>query len=179
MLSRSGISSEFRRSGTRSNTLFSQHHYLPIETVSRGLTTGRVCLSLLVTCVCMSEGSACITWGLIRTLRYALPHVVKNIVLRKSFNRKNPCSSLTAIPHATSGVDVTSATPSSTTGGPALPCLALSWARGEGIETRTVRYIGLDDDTSDSNGVVGGKLDAEGREPGCGKRSRGCLEVGC
>jgi hypothetical protein len=85
------------------------------------------------------------------------------------------------IPHSTFGVHVTSVTPSSTTGAPPLPCLVFSWVRGEGIETRTVRYMGLDDDTSDSNGgVVGGKLGAAGRvPPGCGKRSRGCREAGC
>ena len=46
---------------------------------------------------------------------------------------------------------------------------------------RTVRYMGLDDDASDSNGgVVGGKLDAAGRVLVVrGKRSRGCLETGC
>lgn len=82
------------------------------------------------------------------------------------------------IPHATFGVHVTSATPSSTTGGP-LSCLAFSWARGEGIETRTVRYMGLDDASDSNGGTVGGKLGAAGRVPGCGKRSRGCLEVGC
>ena len=42
-------------------------------------------------------------------------------------------------------------TPNSTTGGPRLSWIAFPWASGVGMEMRTVRYMGLDEDAGDSN----------------------------
>jgi hypothetical protein len=62
-----------------------------------------------------------------------------------------------------------------------LSCIAFPWASGVGMEMRTVRYMGLDEDAGDSiKGADGGKPGAtERRVPRGGERSRGCFEAGC
>ncbi|KAH9975634.1 hypothetical protein BJV74DRAFT_862663, partial [Russula compacta] len=78
--------------------------------------------------------------------------------------------------HVTIGLYATCATPSSTAGGPLLFLLSCpafpAW--GMGIEMRTVKCIGSEDDAGGSNeGVVWGRSDAVGRRsPKVGKRSR-------